>query len=112
MRWPVVFGDNLVVTSSTSGVLVLLDPSTGAERWRNTDFLEAAYWPALDDRNVYVPYGSIFAAFDASTGHLQWKDEGPVIDGLRRGTPFQGRPVIAGDRLYVGGRDGSYALKR
>jgi outer membrane protein assembly factor BamB len=112
MRWPVVFGENLVITTSTSGVLVSLDPATGAERWRNTDFLEAAYRPAMDDQSVYVPYGTVFAAFDVSTGHLRWKDDGPFIDGLRRGTPFQGRPAIASDRLYVGGLDGSYALKR
>lgn len=112
LRWPVVSGDNLVVTSSTSGVLVSLDPETGSERWRNTDFLEAAYQPVMDDQSVYVPLGGVFAAFDVNTGRLRWKDNGPVMDGFARGTPFQGRPAIAADRLYVGGLDGSYAIRK
>ena len=63
-------------------------------------------------QSVYVPYGTVFAAFDARTGQLRWKDEGPVLEGPRPGTTFQGRPAIGSDRLYAGGRDGSYALKK
>jgi outer membrane protein assembly factor BamB len=112
LRFPAVFGDNLAVTSSTGNVLVGLDPRSGAERWRSADIAGAMYRPAVDEENVYVSYGSIFAAFDVTTGRLRWRDDGPLVEGPRPGTAFHGRPAIANDRLYVGGRDASYSLRK
>ena len=110
-RWAASFGDYLIVTSTVErGMIVSLDPATGAERWRNEDIAGVHLsHPVLDERSVYLGYGWIYAAFDLATGRLHWRTPRRDVDPP---TPLQGQPVIGTERLFVAGRDGSYAIEK
>lgn len=108
-RFPAVAGNLLVVTSN-DGPLQALDPATGKEIWRNSDIDAAPLGkPVSDEETVYVDWNHFFIAFDAQTGKVRWKNPASLFD---EGTVFKGVPVIAADRIFVAGRDGSYALKK
>jgi outer membrane protein assembly factor BamB len=103
-------GDSIVIVTSQAneGMLVAYDPATGVERWRYTPN-SGSMFPALIEGDVaYVDHGWIFASYDANTGALRWQTPQSVREP---GTTLKGRPIVAGDRIYVAGRDGSYALK-
>jgi outer membrane protein assembly factor BamB len=110
-RWAAAYGDHLVVTSKVGrGMLVGYDPATGVERWRNEDIAGVHLsHPKLDAETVYLGYGYIYAAFDLATGQLKWRT--PATD-LGPPTMLQGKPIIGTDRLYIAGRDGSYATRK
>ena len=110
-RWAAALGDHLIVTSTDErGMLVGYDPATGVERWRNQDIAGGHLsHPALDATTVYLGYGSLYAAFDLATGGLKWRT--PPTD-LGPETMLQGKPVITPDRLFLAGRDGSYAVTK
>lgn len=110
-RFAASFGDNLIVTSKAKrGMIVSIDPATGVERWRNEEIADAILsHPVLDEHSVYVGFGSIYAAFDLASGRLRWRL--PGTDAAPP-TQLQGRPVIATDRIFVAGRDGSYAIEK
>jgi outer membrane protein assembly factor BamB len=110
-RWAAAYGDNLIVTSKvTPGMVVSLDPATGAERWRSTAIFGAHLsHPALDASTLYLSYGWFYVAFDLATGRIKWRTPKSDYDPA---TMLQGKPVIAQDRIFVGGRDGSYAVAK
>lgn len=109
-RWPAVGGSTLLVTSQANeGMIVAYDAGTGVERWRRTGFGGSLWLPVLDNDVAYVSHLWIFASYDLATGNTRWQTPQSLDDPE---APFKGSPVIAGDRIYVAGRDGSYALRR
>lgn len=110
-RWAAALNDHLIVTSIVDqGMVVGYDPATGSERWRNRDIFGGPLsHPALDATTLYLGYGSLYATFDLETGRIRWRT--PATD-LGPPTMLQGRPIIGTDRLYIAGRDGSYATSK
>lgn len=108
-RFAATNATDVVVTSAT-GIVVDLDPATGALRWKNTDLPYAPIgFPVVGDSSVYIDYNHMMVAFDLATGKIRWMDPPSVMDPR---TQFKGSPIVASDRLYVSGRDGSYAIKK
>lgn len=110
IRWATVSGDIVVVTSlKFGGLVVAYDAATGAERWRRTDFGGSLFLPAVDASAVFVDHGWVFASYDLATGATRW-----AVPTSFKGPPtvYKGTPIISTDRIYVAGRDGSYALNR
>jgi outer membrane protein assembly factor BamB len=91
-------------------MLVSYDPATGEERWRNEDIAGAPLsHPVLDETTAYLGYGSLYAAFDLATGRVRWRTPRGDFDPP---SPLQGKPVISLDRIFLAGRDGSYAVTK
>lgn len=109
-RWASVAGNTLLVTSvANRGMIVGHDAATGRERWRATDNGGSLYPPAIDDGTAFVDHGWIFASYELATGKLRWQTPKNTLEAA---TVFKGRPIIAADRIFVAGRDASYALRR
>ena len=104
-------GGNVVLVTSSSGVggIVAYDAATGTERWRRTDFNGSLFLPALDSTTAYVDHGWIFASYELLTGIQRWATP-PSVRGPA--TDYKGTAIIAGDRIFVAGRNASYALRR
>jgi outer membrane protein assembly factor BamB len=110
MRFASVGGNTLLVTNSAlPPMIVAYDPATGTELWRNAHGGGSLFPAVLDSTTAYVDHGWIFASYELATGKLRWQTREGI--GMPD-PPIMGRPIIAGDRIYVAGRDGSYALKR
>lgn len=110
-RWISANGDALVVTSTT-GIIVSLDPVSGATRWRVQPY-EGSIWqrPSIGGGLVCVSYGAYYVALDLTTGTLRWQDVGMQRD-VGGATQLSTRAIIAADRMFIGGRDASYAIRR
>lgn len=95
-----------------------IDPATGRDRWRT----EVGGWvmqrPAVGERVVYAGVGGArrlashwrpqaggLVALDRETGRLLWRWDAPAGAGFLEGVIAA--PVIAGDRVVVGGVDGT-----
>jgi outer membrane protein assembly factor BamB len=110
MRWASAGGGIVLVTSNAhAGMIVAYDAATGVERWRRTEWGGSLYPPVLDDQVAYVDHGWIFASYDLQTGKTRWQTPRTTEDPE---AVFKGQAVIAGDRIFVAGRNGSYALRR
>lgn len=110
-RWAVVGGDVVIATSVVLGGSVIgYDAATGVEHWRHTEFAGSLFLPATDGSAVYVDHGWIFASYDVASGALRWAN--PTSEYGNPATVYKGTPIIASDRIFVAGRDGSYALRR
>lgn len=99
-RWrlPVSGGDHRWVAMAdgrvdvlTAGLALVLDPATGAERWRSLAG-PASGPPLRVAGRVYVPTTAGLVALAAGSGQVAW------VGDLRRLT---GRPVVAGGRVLV-----------
>jgi outer membrane protein assembly factor BamB len=95
-----------VYAASTTGVITAIDAVSGAVRWMSpqTKYGSAA-WITSDDQQVYVThtYGQM-TVLDAGTGAVRWQ----------LGTNAPGvilTPAIDGERLYVDGATGVYAVR-
>lgn len=99
----------LVTSQAVRGGIFAYDAATGTELWRRTDVGGSLGTPAIDGDIAYVDHGWIYASYEMSTGKVRWQTPASF---LQPEAPFKARPVIARDRIYVAGRDGSYALKR
>lgn len=109
-RWAGVGGGVVLVTSgSTPAMIVAYEVATGVERWRRMDYGGSLYPPVLDSTAAFVDHGWIFASYDLATGSTRWQTPQSLFDPQ---TTYKGRPIVTGSRVYVAGRDGSYALKR
>jgi outer membrane protein assembly factor BamB len=109
LRRVAVAGDVVVVGSQT-GIIVGLDAATGAERWRaepvsNISVLGSV---ATDDSTAYMNFTADLVAFDTRNGVVLWQSG--LVPGV--GGEYWPTPAIDGDRLYVGGVHGFYALRR
>lgn len=103
---PLVKAGTMLVAGSTTGYLAAYDGTTGAELWRRTAAWGAAIYPlASDGSRVYaVHVGFQLAAFRASDGRLEW--------ATRNDPGFVYTPAVDGERLYIGGTSGFYALRK
>lgn len=99
----------LVTSQADRGGIYAYEAATGKELWRRTDITGSLLPPTVDGDVAYVDHNWIFASYELSTGKVRWQTP---QSWQQPATPLVGRPVIAGDRIYVAGRDGSYALKR
>jgi len=106
---PLVASQGLVVAGSTTGYLVAYDAATGTERWRATAHRGSATYPLSADANaVYATHSGLqLAAFDITTGALKW-----LAGDNPGGGEFYPSPSPDGDRLYVSGLKGFYALRK
>lgn len=109
LRRVAVAGDNVVAGSST-GTVVGYDAATGSERWRASPVGEISVLsvPATDDSSAYVNFAADLVALDARNGSVRWATG--LVPGS--GGEYWPTPAIDGDRLYVGGVHGFYALRR
>ncbi|WKW11041.1 PQQ-binding-like beta-propeller repeat protein [Pseudogemmatithrix spongiicola] len=97
-----------VVTSiADRGLVVAYDPVDGREIWRYTENGGSPSPALIADGSVWVDHGYRYASYDAATGRLLWQT--PAVFGAPP-TVYSGRPVVGADRIFVAGRDGSYAL--
>jgi outer membrane protein assembly factor BamB len=99
----------LVTSDAVPGGIVAYDVATGTELWRRMENGGSLYPPVLDATNAYVDHGWVFASYDLATGATRWQT--PQSQWHHPEAPYKGRPIIAGDRIYVAGYDGSYALR-
>ena len=102
-----VDGD-LLVSSSSTGVVVAYDATTREERWRyvGTGLGSAAFRISAENGRVYVPFlNGLLVSLDSASGQERW----------RLGTyasAFLWPPASGGDRLFVtGGGDGLVAVE-
>lgn len=109
-RLAAVGGNVLIVTNTAvPGMIVAYDPSTGRELWRRSDYGDSLYPPSMDETTAYVDHGWIFAAYDNASGAIRWQTPASLSDPA---TMLMGTAIISSDRIFIGGRDGSYALRR
>ncbi len=114
-------GGQFYIGSSDLRRISLIDATDGSVRWRTDVFGMPWARPVLRDGVLYVSVtgskvgrvrhvGSL-TAMDAATGRIIWAWRMPEWPGsLFAG--FNASPTIAGDRLVVGGLDGSvYAFR-
>ena len=110
IRHAAVGGDIALVTNgSVPGMIVAYDAATGVERWRRTAHGGSIFPPAMDATTAYVDHEWFFTAYDIATGAVRWETPQSIT---QPSTVYKGIAIIAGDRIFVGGRDGSYALWR
>jgi outer membrane protein assembly factor BamB len=109
-RWLAVGGGRLVATSVKTSALVAYDVATGKELWRVIGEGASLLAPAADSEVVYVDLGWMFASYDMVTGAKRWSSPRSFSD--HPPTQYKGTPIISSDRLFIGGRDGAYALRR
>jgi outer membrane protein assembly factor BamB len=101
-------GGTLVVGSET-GIIVGLDPDSGAERWRaQGSGGSASHTPASDGERAYVFFaGGEIIAFDGANGAIKWRA------GITQASPGQFfQPSADVDRIYASGVNGFYALRK
>ncbi|HEX3468983.1 MAG TPA: PQQ-binding-like beta-propeller repeat protein [Candidatus Elarobacter sp.] len=126
IRWSFVTGGSvrsspaiaggLVYAGSTDGGLYALDERDGRLRWRYDAGSAVAASPAVAGGLVYAQSydGDVFAVRTAD-GREAWKRSlgpaAPLAWGHESGDVYRSSPVVAGERLLVGGLDGRlYAL--
>lgn len=101
---PLTSNSTSIFVGSSAQLVIALDPATGVELWRMpTPLGSHGTFLWCDERSVYVFYpGGQLEVLDAATGKRRWA----LTDGN-----FLVGPAIDGDRLYVGGTRGLYALR-
>lgn len=108
MDWrPLAASAGVVVAGSTTGWVVGLDLEAGTELWRRNPQRGSIFHPiAADNRSAYLVDGGLgLIAMDLATGTILWARAG-------EGTLHTARPVVDGDRIFVGGPDHFSALRR
>ena len=99
-RLPGVLDDELPVFLAGDGVVMALDPATGASRWSvRADNRTAPRLITLELRDVYLLW--------REDGHIEVRlPDGRSAGGGRLPCPFLFPPVTVGSKLYAPGRDG------
>jgi eukaryotic-like serine/threonine-protein kinase len=114
-----VFSDGLLMVGAGDGYLYAVDAGSGKVRWRLETAGRIRSSPAIAHGAVFV--GSAdgrFHAADLATGRERWHfdTEGHALESAKFGfdrRTIQSSPVIAGDLVLFGARDGFlYALDR
>jgi outer membrane protein assembly factor BamB len=95
-----------VYAASTTGYVTAIDAGSGAVRWVSPEGkYGSAAWITSDEQQVYVVhvYGQM-TVLDAASGAVRWQlgTGGPAVSLI---------PAIDGDRLYIDGATGVYALR-
>jgi outer membrane protein assembly factor BamB len=114
---PRLDGGVLYLGSSDNRKVRALDPADGRTRWStdvngwawaqpavSADTVFASSAGTADHPSRYPPEGSL-SALDRRTGALRWRRIVPARRDVYL-TGFVGAPVVAGDRVIVGGLDG------
>ena len=115
---PVLAGD-LLIAGAADGNVYGLSWSDGSIRWQVKTDGRVRSSPAVADSTVYVgSYDGKVYAIDVATGKTRWTYSTAGVElmsaqfGYDRRS-IQSSPVVAGDRLLIGARDGNlYALDR
>jgi outer membrane protein assembly factor BamB len=96
----------LVVIGSSSTEVAALSPETGAESWRTPLNTASADRVWCDDEQIYVmrPLGGL-EVLNVQSGRRRWELRFPRYD-------FFYGCLSDGDRLFLGGSEGVYALRR
>lgn len=104
---PLAVIGSTVVVGSDRPVITGLDASNGAERWRlSNPYGSANYEIGVDGSRAYVVDASLHLnAIEVAAGSLAWTIGSQAGD-------FSPYPIIDGNRVYVGGLGGLYALNR
>jgi outer membrane protein assembly factor BamB len=100
---------NILIATSETGAVVALDAATGAQRWRT--FASSAGVvtpPSADDAAAYVTHLGLFVAYALSNGAVRW--ELPVDESEE--SEYLSTAIPDGDRLYIAGGHGFYALRK
>jgi serine/threonine-protein kinase len=98
-----------VVATSTTGTMVAIDAATGRELWRTSAYPASVVMPpSVDDSTAYVAHGGLFAVYDLGTGRLRWA----LPDHEETPNEYSGTAIPDGDRIYVTGYHGFYALRK
>jgi outer membrane protein assembly factor BamB len=87
-----------VLTVTVDGTLVALDPTSGAERWRQSRDVSTASSPAVADDTIYWAAENTLYALSAADGTEQWRFETGGFSGLNNVAP---PPIRVGDVVYV-----------
>jgi outer membrane protein assembly factor BamB len=105
---PVRVVGGVAVVGSTTGVVVGLDAATGRERWRTSSGGGSVIDRLTTDGELAFvgALGGNLLAIDARTGAIRWQTG--IVPG--EGGEFWPMPAVDGDRLYVAGKRGFYAL--
>ena len=105
-RRPLAIAGDVVVAGSNR-LLRGLDAATGAALWDYWDLWAPLAYTA--DSDTYYAIGNGLSAISAATGDLQW-----VRGSSQRGygPAFSYPPLADGDRVYVSGPGGFYALSK
>jgi len=113
--------DGVMVTSSTAGRVVALDPASGAEVWRfdpDVDMqVNRTVCCDMVNRGVAVEDGRVFVgaidgvlyALDLKTGDLLWKAD--TVGDSERGINITGAPEVAGDVVVIGNGGAEYDVR-
>jgi len=101
-----VIGD-IIVVGSTRKVLTGLDAASGSERWRLPNpNSSVSYEIGRDGSRAYVVDADLYLrVVDPVAGTVVWTLGSQAGD-------FSPYPIVDGDRLFVGGLGGLYALRR
>jgi len=90
---------------STAGGLYAIDAETGAEKWVYATEMPLGNSPTIYNGVAYVGgFDHKIHAIDAYTGSGIWTFEAGSANEL--GAGFATNPLIVGDKLYAGNRDG------
>lgn len=99
---------NLLISSSSTGLVVAYDLTTRAERWRYLAWGlgSAAFRISAEGGRAFVPFlNGLLLSLDAGTGLERWR-MGTYQSG------FLWPPAVVGDRVYAaGGGDGLVAVE-
>lgn len=106
-------GGFLIATSAASSnsdaPIVSLDPTTGAERWRNGAVFAPRHKPVLDDSSAYVMHADALVAYDLRTGAIRWRHNN---SNDISGSHMSQRPALGRDRVFAASNDFSYAFRK
>jgi outer membrane protein assembly factor BamB len=95
---PASEGDSIYI--SVGPLLVALDRSSGAERWR-VETRQQFFWLALGHGLVYIGSADgYFYAYEQATGKERWKFKSSFGSD-----EIWAAPAVAGDIVYTGSRD-------
>ncbi len=105
---PLAADAGIVVIGSTTSYVVGLEAATGNELWRNSPQRGSIIFPiAVAAGAAYTVGGALeLTSFDLLAGQLRWRRGGEGDE------TYTARPVVDGDRIYVGGPDHMSALRR
>ena len=105
---PIAVVGDMIVVGSDRTIITGLDAATGAERWRTSSaYGSVNYEIASDGAYAYIVYAGLqLSAIDPVNGRVLW------TSGSRSVGEYSPYPVIAGDRVFIAGLGGYYALQR
>jgi outer membrane protein assembly factor BamB len=87
-----------VLTVTTEGTLIAIDPTSGEERWRQSRDVSTASSPAVANNTIYWAVENTLYALSGADGTEQWRFQTGGFSGLNNVAP---PPIRVGDVVYV-----------